>query len=951
MKRSRWANPVRRTWSRLNLQARLLLVCAVTLIAGTALILSVTARLGGIGKAEDTRAHVERAVRFMAASLEAGALVGDQARMRAVLADWLHTPGVVRVGWRDAAGSQMEARGDPQPRLAPAWFAQLTGLKPLYVEHAVLSGGRDFGKVYLEALPAEQVDAIWRELLRDVQLATVGILCMLVGLMVVTRTGLRPLLDLGHAARRFGEGDYSYRMVRDGTPEMVAASRAFNLMAGRLQEQMGVLRAAGARNRMLASIVEQASVAIVAADREGRIASWNYAAERLFGYRAEELLGQPVAVLCGPEDPLAQARAVERIQARGTQTQDTRWFTCEGKPVDVVANMSPIFDDEGRHLGEVTVLRDVSETRRAQDALRTEQQRARVTLDAITDAVMTVDDAGLVEYLNPAAEDLLGLGTVRARGRRIGEVFPVRRADGTPVSDLTADGGIRNGLREEVREEELVLRRDGMADRVLEVTVSSVQGAPTGPRGGCVIACRDVTEERKLLEWLGWQATHDELTGLANRRQFERRLGALVEQSAAGRCHALIMLDLDQFKVVNDTCGHVAGDEMLRQVAAVVESTEPGHACAARLGGDEFGLLLCDVDEDAAVAVAERLRERLSQYRFLWKDRVFSASASVGVALIDTGQTVQGALVAADAACYAAKELGRNRVRLHRPDDHELNTRQREMEWVSAITEAITARRFRLFAQPIVALGDTTSVPRYEVLVRMIDVAGADVQPMSFIPAAERFSLMPAIDRVVVDKALAFYAEHWLHGGAPNPPVLAVNLSGASVNDEAFLDYVLATFTRYGVAPGRICFEITETAAIGNLARATRFMQRLKEVGCSFALDDFGSGFSSFAYLKRLPVDYLKIDGSFVRDMADDPIDRAMVGAIQSIGSALGIRTVAEFVDNERTVQLLREIGVDYAQGFGVGRPRPLEELLYPGTAGVDAANSLLPGTPRISAA
>lgn len=926
----------------MNLQARLLLICALSLVAGTAMILFLTVRMAGTVKGQDTQARLESTARFLGASLEDDAIIGDPNRIRHVLDGWMKTPGLALVRWRDRSGAQVVVHADLDPNRAPSWFAQLTGLAPMRVERAILVGGRDYGSVYLETRPAELINTIWHEFALEVQLATVGILCMLIAMMSVTRTGLRPLMELGQAARRLGEGDYSYRMVREDSPETVWAARAFNMMAGRLQAQMSTLRAASMRNRMLAGIVEQASVAIVAADCDGHVSSWNNAAERLFGYRADEVIGKPLARLVGKDDAALQARQVERILSRRAQTAEMRWYTGGGNAVDVVASMSPMYDDDGRHLGEITVLRDVSEARRAQDALRVEQRRARITLDSIGDAVVTVDEAGRVEYLNPAAVALLGWPADEAWGERIEKVFPARRRDGGQALDLFAAGV-------EPHSEELLLERAAGEAHVLEVVISPVRDGANAI-GGFVIACRDVTEERKLFQWLGWQATHDELTGLANRREFERELAALVDAAGEGHAHALIMLDLDQFKVINDTCGHVAGDEMLRQVSAVVETIEPARACAARLGGDEFGVLLRDAGEDGAMAVAERLREQLAQYRFVWQQRVFSASASVGVALLDQGQTALGALVAADAACYAAKELGRNRVRLHRPDDHELKTRQREMEWVSSITEAITEQRFRLFAQPIVALCDSLSVPHYEILVRMQDAAGNDVQPMSFIPAAERYSLMPAIDRIVLDKALAFYAEHWLRRHAPDPPVLAVNLSGASVNDEAFLDFVLATFERHGVAPSRICFEITETAAIANLARATRFMQRLKEVGCSFALDDFGSGFSSFAYLKRLPVDYLKIDGSFVREMADDPIDRAMVGAIQSIGRALGIHTVAEFVDGERTLAALRELGVDYAQGFGVGAPRPLEELLCPGAVNTDAANGVAGGARRSAA-
>ncbi len=447
---------------------------------------------------------------------------------------------------------------------------------------------------------------------------------------------------------------------------------------------------------------------------------------------------------------------------------------------------------------------------------------------------------------------------------------------------------------------------------------------------------RDVGESRALARQLSWQASHDALTGLSNRHDFEWRLQALVEDAGrAGKGHALLYIDLDQFKVVNDTCGHVAGDEMLRQVAAILQSCLRATDTLARLGGDEFGALLERCTLDQAEAVAEKLRVALAGYRFVWEGQTFAVRASIGVATIDAqSENAAAVLAAADAACFAAKEGGRNRIQTYHRDDAELARRRTEMGWVSRITDAIAANRLRLWCQPIVPVAGSGCGPsHYEMLARLEDADGRMIPPMAFIPAAERYGLMPAVDRHLVALAFDAFAARLAADERSAPPHIAINLSGMTLNDAGFLDFVREQFDRTALAPGRICFEITETAAIANLARARRFMEQLKGLGCLFSLDDFGSGFSSFAYLKNLPVDFLKIDGAFVKDMARDPIDCAMVEAINQVGHVMGIRTIAEFVENDEIRIMLRTIGVDYAQGYGIGKPQPVEQAWGCGAA------------------
>jgi diguanylate cyclase (GGDEF)-like protein len=429
-------------------------------------------------------------------------------------------------------------------------------------------------------------------------------------------------------------------------------------------------------------------------------------------------------------------------------------------------------------------------------------------------------------------------------------------------------------------------------------------------------------ERRRAEEMLKHQARHDALTGLINRREFERLLGdALRDARERGRRHALCYLDLDQFKVVNDTCGHGAGDELLKQLVAELRGYVRESDTLARLGGDEFGLLLENCSIERAERAARNILERLSRFRFAWLGKTFEVGMSIGVVPIDAGSgDVAGLLGAADVACYTAKDLGRHRVHVYHPGDIEVGRRHGEMVWAGRLKQALQENRFCLYAQPIVDARDGEPRDR-EVLVRLVGDAGELVLPDAFVPAAERYGVMPAIDRWVVGQVMATCARWRAEYPAAG---CSINLSGTSLNDDAFLGFLRQAIVEHQVPPGALCFEITESAAIVNLSRAGRFMRELKALGCRLALDDFGSGLSSFTYLKNLPVDYLKIAGSFVRGLADDPVDTAMVEAINHIGHVMGLRTIAEYVERPSLVERARAIGVDYLQGFAISAPRPL---------------------------
>ncbi len=428
---------------------------------------------------------------------------------------------------------------------------------------------------------------------------------------------------------------------------------------------------------------------------------------------------------------------------------------------------------------------------------------------------------------------------------------------------------------------------------------------------------------RRAQETIRHLAYHDALTGLANRVEFETRVRQALRSANEGSRHALLYLDLDQFKIINDTCGHVAGDELLRQLAMLLKGPIRESDTLARLGGDEFGVLLAHCPLDQAQAVAERMLQLIKEFRFGWQDKTFTIGASAGLVMIDgSGHTLSDLLRAADMACYAAKERGRNRVQLYRTDDAELLQRHGEMQWISRLHRALEEDRFVLFSQPIVPLGVNGEPAQHaELTLRLCNDDGNLILPGAFIPAAERYSLMPQLDRWVVRNAFAYVAGRIASARTPDPGKCFVNLSGATLSDEAFADYVKTQLQRYQVPPQTICFEITETAAIANLSSALEFIGEVKRLGCGVALDDFGAGLSSFTYLKTLRADFLKIDGSFIRDMLDDPMDAAIVEAINSVGHVAGLKTIAEFVETEEIRASLARIGVDYGQGYGIARP------------------------------
>lgn len=580
-------------------------------------------------------------------------------------------------------------------------------------------------------------------------------------------------------------------------------------------------------------------------------------------------------------------------------------------------------------------------TARAEDALDLVSERASTTLAAIGEAVITTDAAGHVMYMNRAAEELLGLSLEQLVTTEL--VTHIHAPPAFVGSDRNTaiplvQTAIADALQGREQPRETIFRLYDAQHHVREVKLAFTPiGDDTGTTEA-VFVLHDVSQEQSYIRELAWQATHDQLTGLVNRYEFERLLGVLLAQvkqaDSVPADHAIMYLDLDQFKVINDTAGHIAGDAMLRAMSAMLQRCLRTGDTLARVGGDEFAILLTQCSFDEAKRIAEQIRDAAQNVRIQWGERSLSAGISIGlVKLAAPLASVEEVLRVADMASYGAKQRGRNNVYAYDPGvDQEIARYVGEMEWVERIKAALEGGHFCLYAQSIVALSPAADDIaggglHIEVQIRMRLPDGNIISPVLFIPAAERYGLMPMVDRWVVKQTLRTLVHLQKTGQSPAISCCAINLSGTSLGDERLLDFLQEQIALYGVDPSTLCFEITETAAITHLPNAIRLVKALKALGCRFSMDDFGAGVSSFGSLKNLPVDFLKIDGAIVADMLNEPAHRAMVDAINHLGHALGMKTIAEFASTPEIVDTLRSMDIDYAQGYAVGRPQPFSDL------------------------
>lgn len=719
------------------------------------------------------------------------------------------------------------------------------------------------------------------------------------------------------AMRAAGEGAQAYLVKDELDTGALVRSIHYSIEHKRNERELQHQKA------LFEAIFDSVPDAMLLTDMSSRVLMCNPGFSNIFGYAPDEVTGEKTTRLHASKAESKRALK-RRDEAELAVSKKAHIFNYKRKngdlfPGETVVTIIKAPGDNA--LAHLSVIRDVTEREHTDRALQSSEERFRALYDENPGMLLTVDPDGTLLSVNKFGAELLGyevddlVGINAATLQCKGEKTELRRyLDACMECPDTV-----------CRWESCNVRKDGS-----EIWVKATARVVVDRAGKTTILvlCEDITETHALSAQLKYQAGHDALTGLVNRQEFEHRLRRVLETAPTDKSdHALCYLDLDQFKVINDTCGHVAGDELLRQLGILLPTKVRKRDTLARLGGDEFGVLMEHCTLRQARRVANALLGAVQNFQFLWEDKSFNIGVSIGLVPISAdSKSITELLSAADSACYEAKDAGRNRVHVYHEEDEELAKRHREMQWVARINRALEENRFHLDFQSIKPLrGRNGRRMYYELLLRMEDEEGRVVLPGAFLPAAERYNLATRLDRWVVGTALGWLTRHPDH--VKRLSVCSINLSGRSLGDEDFLKYVVEQFERNSVPPSSICFEITETAAVANLSSATHFIAELKRLGCQFALDDFGSGLSSFAYLKNLPVDYLKIDGVFVKDIIHNPIDEAMVKSINEIGQVMNKRTIAEFVESESVLRRLRKIGVDYAQGFAISRPRPIERL------------------------
>ncbi|MDT8424940.1 MAG: EAL domain-containing protein [Methyloprofundus sp.] len=653
-------------------------------------------------------------------------------------------------------------------------------------------------------------------------------------------------------------------------------------------------------------------------DVEGVFTYVSPSIETILGYTPEEFLVHYTTYLPDTElNQLAQSFTDRAIQGEAPPSYELEILHKNGSLHTLRITEAPLFDAQGKVIAVEGISQDITILK----AARLEMEKLSLVVTHSPNGVIITNKEGIVEYVNPKFNEITGYSSDEIKGKS-----PSMVSSGhTPINvykdlwdTLLAGNEWRGELQNRKKNGELFWVSEHICPMFDE----------SGNITHFVAIQEDITDAKRLREETNYQASHDLLTGLVNRREFEVRLKRVVDSAKRERdAHALCFLDLDQFKVVNDTCGHVAGDELLRQVGSLMQDNIRSRDTLARLGGDEFAILMEHCGIVQANQAAEHVIRAMENFRFHWEEHTFAIGVSIGLAIIDQHtKDSQEILSQVDSACYAAKDAGRNRVEVHTENSERLRQRKGEIKWSSEISDALDNDRFLLYVQPIVPVLNKNLNIGYEVLLRLKMQDGTIVPPGAFLPAAERYNSATRIDRWVIHHTLQWLSRH--ADQLQQVRSIAINLSGQSLGDETVLNYIIDQFESGDVPAEKIKFEITETAAIANLQDATLFMKTLSKFGCQFALDDFGSGLSSFAYLKNLNVDVLKIDGMFVKDMLDDPIDHEMVKSINQIGHVMGLETIAEFVENNQILEQLRTIGVDYAQGYYLGKPVPIDSIL-----------------------
>ncbi len=754
-------------------------------------------------------------------------------------------------------------------------------------------------------------------------LATAVVLAVGFGVLIAwKRRQERAVVEFSEQIRRLTfESGTAGRIVLEGKPESLEQlGAAVNKLLENLEQRGATLQG---REQLFQRLVETVHDAVLVHRKHILFANSRFLT--LLGLSAAEVVGRPLSDFVGPEyvelvdnnlrrrllgEPAAERYEVELSGAHGEVTR--------------VELSSTVIESSGEAALLLTALEMLPEAATS-SVLPAEKPRAVATLEAMGESVITVDAEGRIDYINTAAETLLGQRFDQVVGKAFPDVASLvdesdRRSLGDPVRmALTAGGRVSMGRRA------VLVPANGVGERSVELSVTPLKsdGRDTV---GLVLVLHDTSELRGLTRQMTYQASHDALTGLVNRREFERRLQEAMDLAQTGdAAHALCYLDLDRFKVVNDTCGHTAGDNMLREVASIIKEAVRDSDTVGRIGGDEFALLLVGCPLEKARQIADDVVHSVSDYRFVWKDKIFNIGVSVGLVEIGRGGgAIEDLMNSADSACYVAKKQGGVHVHVYSAREEANARHSGEIHWLQKLQGALRDNKFELYYQPIVhAQAGGLRGPSIEVFVRMEGENGQPASPPAeFIRAAERYRLMPFVDRWVVQTVLSALGR----GGMKLPPgrSVAINIAGQTLGDSEFLEFVVDCFDHTGASPSDICFEVTESSVVANLDHARRFIAVLHGMGCEFALDDFGSGLSSFSTLKTLPMDYLKIDGSFIRNLAHDTVNQAMVAAMIELSRSLNFRIVAEQVEDQPSLDTVTSMGIDFVQGFVIGRPLPL---------------------------
>ncbi len=650
----------------------------------------------------------------------------------------------------------------------------------------------------------------------------------------------------------------------------------------------------------------------------------NDSAASLVGLEPAQLIGREVSDLVKPayralfrktlQKRLAGEDVPRRLEIQLINGAETGlWVEAQSSSIEFHGNPAIL-----------TVARDVSHRKSLEVSLSRSKRQAQYTLESISEGVITTDNDGRIDYMNLAAENLIGTNRDDAAGHRVGELFTlVDDADRRPLGD-PVERCLAMRRRVNMGRRAVMLSQDGEHEHSVEITASPIRG-PGNSISGTVVVFHDVSEIRGLTRQMSYQATHDPLTGLINRREFERRLDEAMDTAHADEAvHMLFYMDLDRFKAVNDSCGHLAGDNMLREVAGLIKDQVRDSDFVGRLGGDEFGALLIGCPIEKARQIASDVCNAVADYRFVWKDKIFNIGISIGLVEVSHASgTLQDVMSAADSACYVAKQHGRGRVHVYSARDEAIARERGDIQWLRELQAALHENGFELAVQPIIAMRGTADTgPACEVLIRLPDERGRTADTAEFLRPAERYQLMPQIDRWVVNATLVAISSGEIKLAANRS--CAINISGQTLGDESFLGFVVDALDRTGISPSSICFEVTEKAILSNVQHAQRFIEVLHGIGCEFSLDDFGSGLGSFSSLKHLPIDYLKIDGTYTRNLDSDLVNQEMVAAMIKLARTMEFRIVAEQVEHQEDFDWLRDVGVDFVQGHFVESPAML---------------------------